>query len=304
MIALNTEKGLVKIESWDDVLSRPGFKIDIDPKSIGLKAIIGRYAFKDFVACGLSTCHQPHGRGYLVVLEDGHETNIGNRCGKTHFSVDFESLRRRFDRDFLDKSRRERLTVTLHQLPAIQKRIASLTDEQGGNKVHRRLDALISPSGAVPQVIVDRMKQLARARDGALKEQRLATAEERELRQARGERLPPGPLYVEVTTGTIDGLAALYPENNLRTLLIAQLSNPLTEFSTVDVDLLSQKELARWSKWVETIEPTLQAADSALRLGKRLLIESNLLQLLQILSSRVDMNTFRTFVSNQCSPEL
>ncbi|NDU91660.1 MAG: hypothetical protein G3I10_03485 [Ferrovum sp.] len=299
MIALNTEKGLVKIESWDDVLSRPGFKVDIDPKSIGLKAIIGRYVFKDFVACGLSTCHQPHGRGYLVVLEDGHETNIGNRCGKTHFSVDFESLRRRFDRDFLDKTRRERLTVTLHQLPAIKKRIASLTDEQGGNKVHKRLHALISPSDAVPHAIVNRMKQLVRARDGALKEQRLATAEERELRQARGERLPSGPLYVEETTGTIEGLAALYPENNLRTLLIERLFNPLIEFSTVDVDLLGQKELVRWSKWVESIEPTLQTADAALCLGKRLLIESNLLQLLPILTSRADANAFKTFVTGQ-----
>jgi hypothetical protein len=43
MIRLNTEKGIVRIESWDDITSRPGFRERIDPKQAKLKAIIGSY---------------------------------------------------------------------------------------------------------------------------------------------------------------------------------------------------------------------------------------------------------------------
>src|SRR3546814_995823 len=86
MITINGEKGFVRIESWDDIESRPGFAKDIDPRSVKLKAIIGSYTFSDYIPCGLSTCHQPHGNGFLVVTVDGRETNIGRICGKRHFS--------------------------------------------------------------------------------------------------------------------------------------------------------------------------------------------------------------------------
>lgn len=59
MITLNHDKGLVRVESWDDIESRPGFTKEIDPKAIKLHAIIGSYVFADYVPCGLSTCHQP-----------------------------------------------------------------------------------------------------------------------------------------------------------------------------------------------------------------------------------------------------
>lgn len=37
MITHNTEKGLVRIELWDDIVSRPGFLAAIDPKTVKLK---------------------------------------------------------------------------------------------------------------------------------------------------------------------------------------------------------------------------------------------------------------------------
>lgn len=87
MITLSTDKGLVRIETWEDVLTRPGFKTDVDPRAVSLKSIIGSYAFATFLPCGLSSCHTPHGRGYLVLTSDGHETNIGKDCGKKYLAL-------------------------------------------------------------------------------------------------------------------------------------------------------------------------------------------------------------------------
>ncbi len=64
-----------------------------------LEAIIGRYSFLDKIKCGLSNCHTPHGRGYIVTTKAGLQTNIGKDCGKTYFGVDFETLPKKFDRD-------------------------------------------------------------------------------------------------------------------------------------------------------------------------------------------------------------
>src|SRR3546814_4713524 len=95
MITINGEKGFVRIESWDDIESRPGFAKDIDPRSVKLKAIIGSYTFSDYIPCGLSTCHQPHGNGFLVVTVDGRETNIGRICGRSEeHTSELQSLMR------------------------------------------------------------------------------------------------------------------------------------------------------------------------------------------------------------------
>lgn len=77
MITLNTDKGLIRIEAWEDVESRPGFVKNLDPTKHELASIIGRYILKEPIRCGLSNCHTPHAKGYIVTTKEGHETNIG-----------------------------------------------------------------------------------------------------------------------------------------------------------------------------------------------------------------------------------
>jgi hypothetical protein len=109
MITLNSDKGLVLVESWDDVTTRPGFDGNLDPTAVELESILGSYVFRDYITCGLTSCRQPHGKGYLVKAKNGRETNIGKDCGKNHFGVDFETLRKTYDRDLLNATRRQRL---------------------------------------------------------------------------------------------------------------------------------------------------------------------------------------------------
>ena len=57
---------------------------DLDPSQHKLKQILGHYIEKEWKPCGLSNCHQLHGKGYYVVTESGLETNIGKDCGKKY----------------------------------------------------------------------------------------------------------------------------------------------------------------------------------------------------------------------------
>ena len=78
MITLNGARGFEEVNSWQEITELPGFTAALNPEHKQLQEIIGRYVFKDKIPCGLTTCKQPHGRGYIAVTESGDVTNIGN----------------------------------------------------------------------------------------------------------------------------------------------------------------------------------------------------------------------------------
>lgn len=81
---------LLEISSWSDLENREKYKFDIDPSKTRLEEIVAYYDLQnDEIHCGLTNCHQPHHIGYLVKTSDGHETNIGNYCGRKHFGTEF-----------------------------------------------------------------------------------------------------------------------------------------------------------------------------------------------------------------------
>lgn len=144
MITINTEKQLVRIDSWEQVLERPGFNDNLDPTKHELKAIIGRYAFKDKFRCGLSNCHTPHNRGYLVVTKDGLETNLGKDCGRNHFGVDFNDMSRQFERDMTEKENRETLWSFQFKLDEHFQAIDDLRRaDRGADWVHKKSRPLL-----------------------------------------------------------------------------------------------------------------------------------------------------------------
>ncbi|MTC30813.1 hypothetical protein GKR54_06945 [Providencia alcalifaciens] len=98
MIFLNTENGPIKLDKWDDIISKPSFMSKIPKGEHQLEKIIGYYEVKEKVHCSLSTCNQPHNKGYIVVTTENIETIIGNSCGKNIFGVEFEGLASDFDK--------------------------------------------------------------------------------------------------------------------------------------------------------------------------------------------------------------
>jgi len=49
MIVLNSERELVRVETWTDITERVSFSGNLDPSKHALDSIIGRYAFGDKV---------------------------------------------------------------------------------------------------------------------------------------------------------------------------------------------------------------------------------------------------------------
>jgi hypothetical protein len=272
MIILNGEKGFVEVASWEDITSRPGYAANLNPKEHKLKSIIGRYSFAEEIRCGLSDCHQRHKKGYLAVTETGAETNIGKDCGATYFGIEFKTIARTFDRDVATAKRRETLTALTARLDGISQRIAEMRSApRGADWVHRQISYLTNPARCEVAKAVSAMK---RARRNEIFIERPATKAEADvLRESTGR---PGPHFIKEVYGHLDGLEALYAENDLRQLLIIELEQKIAAFRSASIETMEDRDLRRWARWAGTIDSTLQRAGAAIETGRRLFVVKNL----------------------------
>ncbi len=269
---------------------------DLDPKDKKMKSVIGSYQFKDRIRCGLSNCHTPHAKGYIAVTEDGYETNIGQDCGKKYFGVDFETLSRKFDRDVIEKENRERLWIFASRLKELDEKIDNIRGSLGGDWIYKNIQALTNLNQGCPLGVVRRMQAMAKSRNGLITTQRLATDKEvDELSTIQGRAIEK-PYYIEEPLAEIQGLEALYPENDLRVLLVKGLGNDIKLFREKDIDEMSYEELAKWAKWLGTVEGTLAQAELAVVAGKKLLSADNLEPLLAVIDQKDDALGFTVFL--------
>ncbi|MDD5383392.1 MAG: hypothetical protein PHG89_00755 [Gallionella sp.] len=297
MITLNSDQGLISVENWEDIELRPGFVTNLNPSDHLLDSIIGRYLFKKMIRCGLSNCHTLHAKGYIVTTKEGLSTNIGTVCGKKYFGVDFETLSKRFERDITEKENRNRLFSFSFQIEDIEQTISDLRQkEHGANWVNKKTRQLISANKDCPEVIVRRISAMLKTGTNILSIQREATQEEIETLETMQGRKIQRPYVIEEPIADIASIQALYPENDLKKLLVLDLEEPLKVFKGKDIDLLNFDELRHWAKWVNSVESTLEKAVTAVMLGNALLSRKNLEPFSKILTTRDDIAIFRSYL--------
>lgn len=186
MITLNRERGFEKVESWDDVTSLPGFTAQLDPAENELTEIIGRYIFADPIPCGLTNCHQPHKKGYVVATSGGDVTNIGNVCGNNHFGVDFDQLSKAFDRALADHNNRENVGSFLFRYDRHKATIE--TYKQGdATRLHKTANKLAHRGRGCPDEIVGTIQDMVRRRDNTIQVSRQASKEDSGYRSPRAK---------------------------------------------------------------------------------------------------------------------
>ena len=248
--------------------------------------------------CGLTSCRQPHGKGYLVKAKDGRETNIGKDCGKKHFGVDFETLRKTYDRDLVNATRRQRLGEFQNRAQHYLDTIDQLRHGQiGANWVYKTSRALVSKAATMPDEIVQSVSGMAKARDGTITRQRQATEQEVDDIEARENRRIQRPHYVSESIGMLQGLGVLFPENDLRQILAVDLIPKLVQLKQLSVDTMRELDLASWDKWVAGIDQKLDQTKEAIHHGTLFLSKSNLAQLDKLLEEQADRKIFGHFIS-------
>lgn len=301
MITISTIKGLVKVENWEDIKSRAGFSESLNPDDHELHAILGRYVFGDKVRCGLSNCRTPHTKGYIVATKDGRETNIGKDCGKNYFGVDFEILAKQFDRDITEQDNRELLWNFNFQLEELEAKITAMrSGNRGADWVHKHSQALINPGARMPLEVVRIMSTFAKTKSNVLHAQREATEQEIEDLEVIQRKKIERPFYLDEPIAEIRGIEALYPENDLRKLLIIDLEENIKAFKSLNIDNMTFEKLSYWKKWAVSVDGILEAATTAVIAGRALLELKNLSPILKIngLEKDPERVVFRAFLDS------
>lgn len=294
MITLNENGEITYVQSWEDVISMPGFRQKVDPKEIKLTAIRGVYQFEEKVHCGL-TCNQPHNKGYIVQGESGVTTNVGNVCGKNHFGVDFTAMTSRFDRDLRDKENRNEIRKFKARSASFGQEVEALR-EAGATYIQRHALLLIQKGRGVPDAVTDWFVNAVRTGDRKVYKDREATEEEHELLELEQDRRLTRPQYMKDAVATVEGVEFLSPGNDLKTLLVDEVETMMAWVVDLDEDQATPEELARASKWVRDADNKLQSAREALALGKRLLQGNNLNPLMLLLDSNEEKKLFKRFL--------
>lgn len=305
MITLNANRQLLRIESWDQIESIPGFRRDLDAKKLTLDSIIGSYQFKDFQKCGLGSCKQPHGKGYIVTTKQGFVTNIGKDCGKRYFSVDFTSLRKIFDRETRYQEQRETLILLLARRDELAESIKRLRTRKpfGADAVNGLLSRFVTPSDEVPRSIVDQLRKMIRTKDPVIRISRIATSEEvDQIEVATGKKLQR-PYYLSESVGRMDGIEALYDENSLRRALIVDVEQPLKELVEIDIDSLNARDRSRFAKFALEIDVKLELVETLIQTASRFLKFENLKKLEVLLTKPEERKNWSRFLQQLPCPE-
>lgn len=280
MIALNTAKGIIQINSWQDIIDRPHFRNDINPADVTLREIIGSYHFSEDVACGLTTCHQPHKRGYIVMTKEGFETNIGKDCGKSYFSVDFVDMKTRFDKDVKIYQQRQNVKAMQSKASELLAIVDNLRQQaRGADWIYTCIAQLRNPA-VVGEKVTAELRKMIKERRKALLSPREATKEEREsafaMDPSLATKLKGEPYYIDVVVGSIEFLEAMYKENDLKEILIRDVTRILKQLLESDPDSLKARELAQLSKDASGVQIKIDMAKDIIPIGQKFLTYENL----------------------------
>jgi hypothetical protein len=137
---------------------------------------------------------------------------------------------------------------------------------------------------------------MVKTRNNLLSLPRLATKREIEDLEAIENRKIETPHYIEEPIAEILGIDALYPENDIRNLLVKELESNINELKGKDIDKMSFEELRRWSKWIGTVDNTVDKSISVIESAKELLRQENLIPFINLLESHDDIKLFRQFL--------
>lgn len=246
----------------------------------------------------MSSCHTPHGKGYIVSTKSGPITNIGHNCGKRHFDVEFDQLSKAFEKDIALHTYRENIGSTLIVLDLHKEKIASLrSGAQGADTLYKKSRLLIRRTLGCPAAATSIISKMVRGRNPNISTEREASTKEvNDLEAIQGKKLPR-PYYIEEKVGELSGLSFLFEENSLRKLLVVDLEEGFKSLSQLDVDNGNFNELKRWSAWCSDIERKIENIESLIEIGAKLLQKDNLLKISVAISDKEQKEEFVIFVN-------
>jgi hypothetical protein len=248
-------KTLQEISSWEDIITRPGYHSKVNSKEIKLKSVIGKYRITPKQPCGISSCGSKHNKGYLVVCENGIETNIGNKCGLNIFGINFTELENRFNTDTNALRYRDKIKEYQNRYSHYEDTIHSLKNgEKQGLWCYEKMHWFMTKG--FEEKTLNALKQKAKIKENGIFQLRQFDSREIELAREAGSY----DTNERIRIATLSSINAVTDYKKLKPLLKDRLGKEFEVFKTLKADDREYDDLKYWNNWANRLDLRVQEA--------------------------------------------
>lgn len=270
MIRFNIDGAtLVDVGSWEDIFDRPDFRAPIDPSTYEITDMIGQYSLPTKRPCGLKNCRTLHQRGYVVKIGNkGYVTNIGHICGKSHYKLDFDQAKKRFDAAVNAQRFRENVSAKQNQVPELLDRIDLLLDEESQNRyqeMHKFMTRTLDERASRA------LQRKARQNDNLITRAVRLSEDEREFELG----LRSEARFRDETVLTMSGVAAAATYSKLSPTKLRSLRSEIEAFADLEVESLGYVDLKKSNNWANRIDKRIDDLEAAAMDCVRFLLADN-----------------------------
>lgn len=278
MIFLRTENGSEKVDDWELITSRPNFVAKIAKGDHQFEEIIGYYKFKEEIHCGLTGCNQPHQMGYIVKTSRGIETNIGNKCGKNEFGVEFGENVLSFNKFMEIETNREIISTAKDKCDAWKKNIEALRSVKPTIDYLSFVIEKSKNSNFSGRLGAAEIRLLEKNQSGFVTLSEVETDKKtRTILFAMNKHMrDSGEATSEYDMGKVSFTHVLLPENNLRNLFVS-ISEDIKKIHTIDLSTAPSPEIAETARIAATIEERIKQLKNLKHQSGKFLTKKNLL---------------------------
>ncbi|EBF4781076.1 hypothetical protein AC369_00170 [Salmonella enterica subsp. diarizonae] len=303
MIFLRTENGSQKVEDWEVITSRPNFVAKIAKGDHQFEEIIGYYKFKEEIHCGLTGCNQPHQMGYIVKTSSGIETNIGNKCGKNEFGVEFGENVLSFNKFMQLETNREIILTAKDRCDIWQKNIETLrnikpTIDHLSFSIEKSKNSNFSGRlGAAEMRLLEKSQTSIVTLSEVETDKKTRTilfAMNKHMRES-------GEATNEYEMGKVSFTHVLLPENDLRNLYVS-INEDLKKIRNLDIQTAPSPEISEIARISSTIEERIKQLKNLKHQASKFLTKKNLFPIANKIkysstAEEIDLQNFISFLN-------
>lgn len=251
--ALDDFSLLVDLKDPSDLQSRSAYQSCIDVSDLKLEEVLAPYHFNEPYPCGLASCRQPHHHGFLVVTDDGVETNVGKDCGRRIFGEEF-TIKANLQQKRADlKYQQEILQSARDNKNSLLSRVDEFSKRKNGAKWAE--NELRELKRSISHITATKLHRMATRGETAVEKEREATKDERERHSIVNANTKP-LRYVSEKIGDLQGLEFL---NSSPQQLLVDMKDRIYELDSVNIKNLNDKQRREWVDWVNDIERIFDA---------------------------------------------
>lgn len=315
MIFIKNGESFDRVNDWTEIQARESYHPRLELKDQQLSDVFGYYEdLPEEIPCGKSSCRTGHKKGFLVLTEDGLETNLGHVCGTKVFGIAFENLaidlekKANFHR-YLTALKEAKKNIFTHYQSKAKLEASKPSLEWVAHKVLDMRDPKI-----IGRAAYQALKKMAGSGDGRVIVSRRKSKEEEDLQDVMSQKTVSDdesgkssqsskPKFKDEVIGIIRNPESLLNDYNIALIFERDIRLVLEELQSCNPDELPEKKVMSFGIKVFRLEERFKFLEERFEKAKVFVSSENLKPLRELLSqqksvSNKDKLLFKKFLDS------